>query len=217
MPRVYPLSLADFSDKLRIVSAPFVLKEQQQLSSYGTGEVLAAQLAPARWTALVQLKPELHYKARELQALIESLRGPIRSFFLVCPTNCYPAKDPGGKILSAAGSTVVVSTITNGGMTISLGGLPAGYELSTGDALSIDYASGPVRRAYHRLAEPAVASGVGITGSFDLSSPLTAGIAVGAVVTLLKPSAKMFVLPDGLTVTHAGNYSTLSFQTAQRP
>lgn len=215
MALTFPLSLNDFADRLRIVSAPFVLEEQQELSGLASGDVLAAQLAPSRWTADVTLAAERHTKARAVQALIESLSGPIQSFYLYCPTNCYPAADPGGIILGA--NTVTIHTIGANNKSLRLAGLPAGYALGVGDALAFDYGSNPVRRAWHRLAEPAVAAGDGITPLFDLSHHLRPGVTTGLPVTLKKPAAKMFRVPGPLSVSHSGSFSTISFQVMQRP
>lgn len=215
MALTFPLSLNDFAEKLRIVSAPFVLEEQQQLSGLGSGDVLAAQLAPARWTAQVTLAPERHIRARELQALIESLTGPIHSFYLHCPTNCFPASDPGGAILGS--STVTIHTIGATNKSLRLGGLPAGYTIAAGDALAFDYGSNPTRRAWHRAAETVAADALGVTPLFNLSHHLRPGAATGLTVILKKPAAKMFIMPGSLNVQHTGRSSIISFQAVQRP
>lgn len=211
----FPLSLAAFADKLRILSAPFVVEEQQQLSGLGTGDVLAAQLAPSRLTADVTLAPERHARAREIQALIESLNGPIHSFYFYSPANCYPAADPGGVVLGSA--AVTIQSIGANNKSVRLAGLPAGYELRIGDAFAFDYGSNPSRRAWHRLAEDVSANGAGVTPLVELTQNLRPGVVAGLAVTFKKPAAKMFVLPGSLTVTHSGNRSTLGFRAVQRP
>lgn len=210
----FPLSLDAFANKLRIASAPFVLFEQQQLSGLGSGDVLAVQLAPSRWTSQVTLAPMRHTKAREVQALIESLNGPMQSFYLHCPTNCFPADDPGGIKLGSA--TVTIASIGANNRSIALTGLPSGYKITAGDALSVDYGSAPVRRGYFRASETVSASG-GTTPLFDLSHHLRPGIAAGLAVTLKKPAAKMFIEPNSLSVQHAGSLSTIAFRAIQRP
>lgn len=215
MALTYPLSLAAFAEKLRIASAPFVLEEQHQLSGLGTGDVLAAQLAPSRWTAQVTLAAESHTRAREIQALIESLDGPVQSFYLYCPTNCYPAADPGGAVLGA--STVTIHTVGANNRSLRLGGLPVGYKITAGDAMHYDYGNNPVRRAYHRAAETVVADGAGVTPLFDLSHHLRPGAIAGLAVTLKKPAAKMFRKPGPLSVSHTATHSTISFEVMQRP
>lgn len=215
MALTFPLSPAAFADRLRIASAPFVLQEYQQLSGLGTGDVLAAQLAPSRWSTSVTLVPERHTVARQIQALIESLNGPMQSFYLYCPTNCYPAADPGGTLLG--GNTVTIHAVGENNRSLQLDGLPAGYKITAGDALSFDYGSDPVRRAYHRAAETVVADGSGVSPLFDLSHHLAAGVTTGLAVALKKPAAKMFRMPGPLSVSHTATHSTISFEAMQRP
>jgi hypothetical protein len=77
---------------------------------------------------------------------------------------------------------------------LKLGGLPAGYSLRRGDMLHVDYGSGP-RRALHRIVEDATANGAGITPFFEVRPYLKTGTTTGAVVTLIKPAAKMMLEP----------------------
>ena len=73
MAQSFPLSWEVFAARLPIVTAPFVIETQHQLSGLGTGDVLAAQLAPSRWAAQVTLGSMPVLEARAIQALIESL------------------------------------------------------------------------------------------------------------------------------------------------
>lgn len=215
MALTFPLSLSAFAETLPIVSNPFVLEEMHELSVAGSGETIAAQLAPSRWTSQVTLAPMRFTKARAVQAKIEALSGPINSFYLHCVTNCFPAKDPGGGILGA--SAVTIHTVGANNKSLRLQGLPANYALAPGDALSFDYGSSPVRRAWHRLAEPVVSNGSGVTPLFELSSHLRPGVVAGLAVSLKKPAAKMFIVPKSLSVSHSPAHSTISFQVMQRP
>lgn len=215
MALVFPLSWEAFGARLPVVTAPFVLQEQHQLSGLGTGDVLAAHLAPSRWTAQVTLVSMPVLEARAVQALIESLDGPINSFYFCCPDNWYPAEDPGGVVLGA--SVVTIHAVGANNRSLRLGGLPAGYKLSVGDAVAFDYGSNPVRRAWHRVAEPAVADGAGVTPLFDLSHHLRPGVTAGLTVSLKKPAAKMFVWPKSLSLTPSLEGHAVTFQAVQRP
>jgi tRNA pseudouridine(38-40) synthase len=85
--------------------------------------------------------------------------------------------------------------ILNRTVRSKLGGLPAGYTLRRGDMLHFDYGSGPTRRALHRIVEDATANGSGSTPFFEVRPYLKTGTATGAVVTLIKPAAKMMLEP----------------------
>lgn len=213
MALTFPLAIEAFAEKLPIVSAPFVMEEQQQLSGLGSGDVLAAQLAPSRWTVEVTLASMRHTSARGIQSLIESLNGPMQSFYLYCPTNCYPAADPGGVILGSA--SAAIHTIGANNRSLRLSGLPSGYVITFGDALAFDYAGG--RRAWHRIAETVTADAAGVTPLFDVSHHLRPGAVAGLAVNLKKPAAKMFRSPELLSVSHTASHSTISFKAIQRP
>ena len=210
-----PIPQSELSDLLPIVSAPWVLKEQMEYSGLGTGEVLAAKLAPSRWSADVVLAPMVHTKARAIQAKLEALDGPIGNFYFASCTNSYPAKDPGGVKLGSSAPKIDILGANN--KSFSVKELPPGYELSGGDMLSISYGTNPVRRYLGRLVSDASASAGGFTGVFEIRPHLPAGITANMAVNFLKPAAKVFVVPDSLQVAHSGRFSTISFSVMQRP
>ncbi|MEJ5079804.1 hypothetical protein [Ochrobactrum sp. MYb379] len=210
-----PIPLSVLFDLLPVVSAPWVLKEQLEYSGLGTGEVLAAKLAPSRWSADVVLAPMVHTKARAIQAKLEALDGPIGNFYFASCTNSYPAKDPGGVKLGSASPRVDLKGANN--KSLSVKAIPANYKLSAGDMLSIDYGSNPVRRYLGRLVSDATASANGVTGLFEIRPHLPAGIVANLAVNFLKPAAKVFIVPDSLQVAHSGRFSTISFSVMQRP
>lgn len=215
MALTFPLSLAAFADRLPMQTAPFVLEEMMELSGLGSGDVIGAQLAPSRWTTSVRLAPMDFITARGIQTRIESLNGPVHSFYLYSPTNCYPAGDPGGVIL--ASSVVTIDTVGANNKSLRFTGLPAGYVLTEGDAFGFDYGTNPVRRAYHHIAETVTASGTGLSPLFEITPPLRPGAAVGLPVILKKPSAKMFRMPGPLDVNHTMTHSVITFDAMQRP
>lgn len=96
MALTYPLSLAQFADKLNIDKVTWRLKEQQQITGLGSGEILAADMAPARVEAQVDLNPMYHEDAAAVQALVEALDGSIGTFYLHSPQKAYPAAYPNG-------------------------------------------------------------------------------------------------------------------------
>ena len=91
---------------------------------------------------------------------------------------------------------------------LKLGGLPAGYSLRRGDLLHFDYGPSPARRALYRIVEDASASGAGITGFFEVRPFLKAGTATGAVVTLVRPSARMMLEPGSFVPGTEGPVNT---------
>lgn len=220
MALTFPLSVADFADKLKIQSVEWKLQRYDELSGLGTGAVLSAQLAPPRWTAKVNLAPMLNGEAFQVQALIEVL-DPMASFYLYAPQQPYPQSDPDGSILGA--STPAVRTVGSDNKSFSLKGLPVGYVISVGDMIAFDYGSNPTRRALHRVMETQVATAGGNTVLFEVRPHLRPGIAIDLPVTLIKPAAKMLIVPGsfspGTSIGTSGLKiaSGMAFEAVQRP
>ena len=211
-----PLSLNDFADRLKITEVKWKLQRYDELSGLGTGDVLAAELAPPRISGDVTIGPMYHNQAAAIQALIEVLE-PAQSFYLYDPKKKYPIADPDGSIFGS--STPVIFTVGVNNKSMQVSGLPAGYVLSLGDWISFDYGSNPVRRAFHRIVETATANGSGVTPSFEVRPHFRPGVTTGLAVTLIKPAPKVFIMPDSFDPGTARGLFTegMSFQVMQRP
>lgn len=192
-----PYAVEDFADKLLIRSAPFMLMRQEETSALGSGEFLTADLAPACYEAAVETAPMANAKAHQLMALIEALGGSRETFYLYDPMMPFPQADPDGTILGA--STPTIHTIAVDRRSIRVTGLPAGYVLTIGDYLAIDYGT-PSRRALVRVAETFAASGAGLTPPLAISTALRPGVVTGLGAMLKKPAAKVKMLPGTLSI-----------------
>lgn len=362
----YPLSVAAFQDVIDVAAAPFRLQDNQELSGLGSGQVLGAELSPPLWVADVSLFPAFNDDAVDIQALIDSLEGVLKSFYLYDPRASYPKAYPRASALpqgfyrhtrwdftsaldgwtaananaSAAGGNLVLTStalhpyvsspatlaisgnnnrqvrvrmrrtsgsgsytprvqyvtaghgldvnyrkdlpaadfgngwvehvfdmaaLTAGGndwisstvtriilqlvsapagqsfeidwiaignttltdqariaslgannKSLSLSGLTEGFALSRGDMLAFDYGD-PARRALHRIAEAAVADAAGITPVFEVRPHIRPGASAGLPVRLVKPAAKMILMPGSLQVSAADEFRTaISFQAIQK-
>lgn len=215
MALVFPRPIAEFADKLRLSSVKFWLDGQEEYSGLGSGEFLAADLGPKIWKAEVAIMDLRHADAAEVQALIESMDGSIGTFYLYDPRKQYPRLDPGGVILGAANP--VIASIGANRKSLTISGLPAGYKLSVGDLFHLDYGSNPVRRAFHRVAEVATATGGGTTNTFEVRPHLKVGAAIGQAIKLIKPAAKMKIIPGSFDPGTGENVFTtgIRFQVQQ--
>lgn len=217
MALTFPLSLSAFADKLKIQTVNWRLERYDELSGLGSGEILSAQLAPPRIVGDVEMVPMYHAAASQVQALIESLDGAINSFYLYAPQKKYPQYDPTGSILGAA--SVTINTVGSNNKSLRLQGLPSGYVLTVGDYLAFDYGTNPVRRAFHRIVETVTTPGTGISPVFEIRPHLRPGVATGIAVTLIKPAAKVIIVPGSFNAGTAMGPMTdgMSFQVMQRP
>ncbi|MEO9612639.1 MAG: hypothetical protein ABJG86_09700 [Nitratireductor sp.] len=211
----FPLNLAAFADRLMIRDVRWQLRRNDELSGLGSGQTLSAELAPPLWIGSVQLELMDFAEADQVQAAIETLDGPFNSFYLCSPRRRFPQADPDGTLLGAA--TPTIHTLGGDNKSVRLAGVPAVYQLTRGDFLAFDYGA-PSRRAFHRIVEDATADGAGITPSFEVRPHIRPGATTGLAVTLIKPAAKVFIVPDSFDAGVARRTITegMSFQVMQR-
>ncbi|PWE29962.1 hypothetical protein DDZ14_16095 [Maritimibacter sp. 55A14] len=195
----YPLSLAEFMDRLLISSAPFDLPEQVEIAGTAGGEILKSEIAARLWTGSVRLGRMTAEEARPIRARINLLRSAGASFLAYDPKRAFPAGDPGGTILGAA--TPVIDTLDADARLIALGGLPVGYVLAAGDMLSFQYGTNPVRYALHEVVEDsATADGTGVTPLFEVRPAIRPGAVTGTAVALTWAHCKATLVPGEIEV-----------------
>lgn len=211
----FPMDPNEFAEHLLVRTVKWRLRRNDEISGLGSGQTLSAELGPALWTADVVLDWMRHDHADQVQAAIETLDGPFNSFYLCSPRRRFPQADPDGTLLGAA--TPTIHTLGGDNKSVRLAGVPAGYRLTRGDFLAFDYGA-PSRRAFHRIVEDATADGAGITPSFEVRPHIRPGATTGLAVTLIKPAAKVFIVPDSFDAGVARRTITegMSFQVMQR-
>lgn len=181
-------SLADLSDLLPIADVQWPVLRSDEFSGAGDGSQWASEMAPPIWSADVALAQRPKAEAKRIEARVNALSGPIGTMLFCDPWRAYPAADPKGGLLGA--SVVTVSDIASGRRSITLVGLPAGYVLTEGDRLSINYGSGRVY--YGEISAPAVSDAAGLA-QVDVFPGLPLTIAVSDAVTLKRPAMKCFI------------------------
>lgn len=189
----FPLPAAQFMDILPIELMTFDLPEVVEISRTAGGDVMAAELGTRLWRGEVRLGPMTVDEEAEVTAMIDVLRRAAGSFL------CYDARRPWPRAdfqgLALAGHAPTLASVAANAREVTLGGLPAGYQIQRGDMLGFSYASAPTRYAVHRAASPAAAQGNGITTLFEVSPSLRPGWAIGAAITLIRPTCKAIILP----------------------
>lgn len=200
MALTFPLSLPFLADLLPIESAPWNLVRQQEFSSLGTGEGLAHDLGPPLWEAEVSTGPMPHDDAYAVQARLNALTGSLQQFYLHNPAKPGPRYDPAGIILGSAAPAL--SFIGANRKIVRINSLPAGYRIALGDFFAVDYGAG--RRGLIQAAEDTTASSGGVAAEFEVSPHLRPGITTGLAVQLIKPAAKVKLVPNTLRLENVG-------------
>lgn len=190
MPLTFPYSVATFADVIRMSTVRFQLVADQQISGRGGGKIIVADMGPKYWQADVTLINMEHGIARQMQALIEALDESINDFYLYDPRWAYPAEDWGGSRVGPA--VVTIGTLNPNNKEMTLSGLPNGYVLTPGDMLHFDFGV-PSKRALHRIVVGGVAAGGSV--GIEVRPHIEPGATTGLVVSLIKPSARMKIIP----------------------
>lgn len=189
----FPLSLANFYDKLTIQDVSIHLPELLQFTRSRAGEVLLEDLGERLWMGAVTLHRRNHADVAAAEALLSLVRSGQGSFWFCDPRCITPRMDQAQAI---AASTVTISAVASNRRDLTLAGLPTNYTLSAGDRLSFDYTvGGDPRYAYHQITVGA-STGAGASCVVQVDPHIRDGFSVGAVVTLIKPRMKAIYLPS---------------------
>lgn len=190
----FPLSRTQFFDLLPIASGTLDLPENVQVSTTRGGEILRAELGTRLWEAEFRLGPMTPDETASVLPMLNLLRSGAGTFMTSDPTRLFPRLDPNGWLLGSAGPQL--ASIAANSRDITISGLPAGYVLSHRDMIAFNYASGPVRYALHEVVSNRVtADAAGLTPLFEVQPPIRPGAAVGAAITLKKPTCKAMIVP----------------------
>jgi len=144
-----------------------------------------------------------------------SLRGGAQSFKGRDPRRCYPlayGEDvfgldlPGGLPFDGLCQVTAVS-----GDTITLGGLPAAYQVSVGDYISFPWLGG---QTLVKALEPITANGSGVTAAFAIGPWLRTPGAVPVTATLVRAWCLMRPKPGSWKGERSG-FMPISFEAIQ--
>lgn len=188
----FPLDVGSLADVSRMTSIRMKLIGDQQLSGMGGGRIIVADLGPKYWEFEVQLINMENDLARRMQSIIESLDEGLNDFYLYDPRAAYPIGDPTGTRLG--GSTVQIHSIESNSKEMKLKGLPNGYVLSAGDLFHFDFGT-PTKRALHRIVTGGVVPSGGVSPTLEVRPHLMTGAAADITVTLIKPAARVKIIP----------------------
>lgn len=197
MPVTFPMATADLVDRMMVETVQWSLLEFQELSGTGGSEFIAADMAPRVWEAECSTVAADLETIEALRARFNLLDGAINSFYLYDPARPNPSTDPTGALL--AGETVTIEAIEANRKELSLAGLPSGFTLTEGTRFSVT-AGAPSRTFMGQLAATVTANVDGETAAVELRPHVRSWVATGQTVQLLKPVAKVKIVPRSLSV-----------------
>ena len=196
MPLTFPLSAAEWMDKLAVDDVVFDLDEAMEISETAGGEVMSKRLSPSLWRGRVDLTGLRYDCGAERAAMLAVLRQPGASFLVYNRRKQFPAYDPDGSRLGSA--IPIINTVY--AQTIRLDGFPPLYRLTAGDYIGWQYGTDPVRYALHQVTVTATANGAGSSNpgrinALDIYPFARTGAVPGIPVTVIRPVCKAIILP----------------------
>lgn len=215
MALTYPLSAGLFASRLRSNSFFFSVKTYQTFSGSGEDEWITSEKATPKWEAVCELAPMYNDIADSILSTIEILitRGSNGTFYMHNLRRAGPRNNPDGSLLTAYNPSILA--VANG--MISLTGMRPNFTLLSGDYLSVDFGTNPVRTAMMKVVESAQANGSGVTPFFTVAPYVKAGVVAGLPVRLVQARCKMMIVPGSFNPGKPGILETngVSFRAVE--
>jgi len=191
------MATVDLADRMMVETVQWQLLEFQEVSGTGGSEFIAADMAPRVWEAEVSTVAADLDTIEALRARFNLLDGATSSFYLYDPARPNPSTDPTGALL--AGETVTISAIEANRKELRFAGLPPAFTLREGTMFSVT-AGAPARTFLGQLGADVASNGAGLTLPVELRPHLRAWLEAGQTVQLLKPVAKVKLVPRSMAV-----------------
>lgn len=208
----YPLPTS-FFDEFPGWTTEFELLWRQEQSRTAGGRTIVKDVGSPLWKMTAQSRT---MKANELdywRARVTSLENGLKTFRAFPKSRCFPVAYPNGSWPTgdAFNGVAEMSSIGADRKSITLSGLPAGYELSVGDYMQIG------GKDLHMVMEATTANSSGVAQSFEIRPHLWPGVTAPAAATLVKPSCIMAIVPGSVSTTAdmATGRGTVTFQAIE--
>jgi hypothetical protein len=204
---------------VRYTQAVFELSYNMALNRNGAGMIEAVELGDAIWQATFTTEPLTWSQRAALSAWAASLRGGLQTFLGYDPFRQWPAAyrtKAAVLALTRAGGgafdgTATLSAIATNNAT--LGGLPAGYQASVGDMVSLPRPN--KQRSLHNLVEAVTANGSG-QATLNLEPAVPADCVTSSPdVRLVKAPAVMLLNWDSLKPSAGVGRQSATFTATQ--
>ena len=196
------------------------LLSNDQASTAGDNTTIVKSMADPVWTGHGASKWLTANELRYWRGRMAGLDNGRKMFLGYDSTACYPALYPKGSWPTGAdfNGIAAVKAIGEDGVSVSLSGLPPGFEGSIGDMASAAYgADDPQALVLWRLVENFTADGIGETDLFEVRGAIPLDLAVGDVVALKRPSCHMILQPGSVKFPQEGRNGSFTFDAIQVP
>lgn len=182
---------SDLFDLCNIHTCTFWPSFRQEYSRTAGGQTQGKDFGSPLWRGSFTSAPLHLDQVGEIEMALLSLRGVLHSFEAHDVRRPMPLAHKEGDFVDSA----EISDLGSDNKSLRLSGMSSGFTLSVGDYLAFDYGIEP-NRALHRVVTPAVFDGSGQTPLFEVFPHIRPGAAIGAAVTLKRPSCLMVLDPD---------------------
>lgn len=204
----------DMISQARWETPRLFLVHMQELGRRWNGIQQARDLGTPYWKAEFESVPLRLEAAHALMADFNTLGGARRTFYLYDPVRAKPASLAVAEGSALESAVVRVASVGASNDTLALKDLPAGFEMSRGDLLSVTPSNGG--RELFELAEAGTASAGGLTPAMTVRPFVPGTVQVDDVVTLIKPLVEMRLEPESLIDRWRGKrHKSIVFRAVQ--
>ena len=183
-------------------SVEFDLAWRQEQSRQANGRTIVKDFGSPLWRAGYQSRSLSINELDYWRARLVSLENGLQTFKGIPLSRCYPILYPNGTWPTGGsfdGVSATIASIGSGNKSLTVDLLPAAYQFSVGDYISIAYSSAPTKYGLHQVMEAATADGSGISGEFEVRPHLWPGMAVNDLVTVKRPFCIMAIVPGSIS------------------
>lgn len=195
----YPL---DILDGFPGWSIEFDLLWRQEQSRQANGRTIVKDLGSPLWRATYQSRSLSINDLDDWRARLASLENGLQTFKGYPLSRCFPILYPNGSWPTGGsfdGVSAAIASIGAGNKSLTVDQLPAAYQLSRGDFISVAYGSDPTQYGLHQVMEAAAADGSGISAEFEVRPHLWPGMAIDDVVSVKRPFCIMAIVPGSVS------------------
>lgn len=192
----------------------FTLKEYQELSPQGSGDLWAKDLSEPKWQVSYLSKP-VDINTREAWlADFRSLRGSVRTGYFHNVESGWLKAYSQATAATHSYATAEIASIAGDKSALSIDGLPVGLQITAGDFVTVATSVGV---ECYQFLESGTVNGSGVLASLAVTPPVSDSVAINNDITMYQPYIEGVIVPDSLSWSDAGDYYyTISVDVMQR-